>query len=86
MQELNVFLGRQIVLPDADYFPASRAKSPEVTLVSGAIRSKFVAPKYREFVFPRGQPPAMPEVTVHKNSDAFFGKDDIGRTRKRTIV
>lgn len=55
-------------------------------MVAGAIGAEFISPEFGELVFPSGQPPAVPEISVHKNGDTFFRKDDVRTAGKRTIV
>lgn len=52
-------------------------EAAEVAVDAGS-RAEFVAPEGGELVFPSGQAPAVPEVTVHEDADAFAG--DVGPT------
>ena len=75
-----------LVLPKANDLPAKHAEFAEVALVTGAIGTEFVAPERRKFVFPCGQPPAVPEISIHEHGDFFFGENDVGVAGQRANV
>jgi len=74
------------MLPDADDFPTIRPQASEVAFVADAVGAEFVAPEFRELVFPRGQPPTMPEISVDEHGEPFFCKNDVGAARQRADV
>lgn len=45
----------QLMLPNQDNLPAIYTKMPNVSLIPGSIRVKFVPPEFRELMFPTGQ-------------------------------
>ena len=69
------------VLPNSDDMPATSAQSTKVASVAYPIFAKFVSPKRRELVFPHRKTPAVPEITVYKDGDLLFGKNDIRTSR-----
>ena len=56
-----------LMLPEPDDFPIECAQSAKVPLITLLVRPKFIAPEGRELPFPRGQPPAVPEIPLHEH-------------------
>ena len=76
---MNAGIGvtQDIMLPQADDFPAKGAEFAEVALVAGAVGVKFVTPEWGEFLFPCGQPPPVPEIAIHEHGNLLFGKNNV---------
>src|SRR5260221_187814 len=66
------------MLPDADDFPAIRPQAAEVALIAVAVGAEVVAPELRKFMFPRGQPPTVPKISVHEDGELFLWENDVG--------
>lgn len=73
----------QLMLPDTHNPPAERTEFAEVASVTVAVGVEFVAPKGGELVFPCREPPAVPEIAIHKHRDPLTRENDVGPTGKR---
>jgi hypothetical protein len=74
------------MLPKPEYFPIRGSETTEIPLVAFPVSTQLDSPKIGQFVFPRWQTPAMPEVSIDEYRQSFCREYDIGRTRQFPII
>jgi len=66
------------MLPDANDSPTKGAQLAEIAPITLPIGPEFLLPERGQLVFPGGQPPAMPEVTIYEDRNLLLCEYDIG--------
>ncbi len=66
------------MLPDTQYFPALPTQLAKVAPVALTRRSDLTPPFLRQFVLPKEESPAVPEISIKKHCQLCSPEDNIG--------
>jgi len=67
--------------PDAADSPSTAPQPAKVSLIARTIGAQFLTPKVSQLVFPRWEPPAVPEIRIDKNGHAMLRENDVRTSR-----